>query len=351
MPIACHLRAAALLFTLLFALCAPGQAHARQADGAAAAAVTLRFDSVTPLNRYELVHRSYRAAATTVTGVLSLPSLPNAATGTPPLPAMVIMHGSAGLQAKDRERWVPLLNHMGIATLLVNSFTPRGIGRVDEDQAKLDQAANDADALAALRLLGADRRIDPKRIGVIGFSRGGIAALETAVEAFRAGLLDNDVRFAAHIAFYPGCGLRYWRTPSPLTGAPIMMALAGRDDYVPAAPCLAFADAMRAAGQDVEVHVYPNAFHDFDNTVDYVKRGDRVETSRACADREIDPLTWRYTFLKTGESFTDYAGFAARLGNCVTRGGVTTASDRASARQAERDVQAFLRRVFKLQAG
>ncbi len=336
MPIACRVRAAALLLTVF----AFGQAHARQA-------VTLRFDSVTPLNRYELVHRSYRAGATPITASLSVPD----AAGAQPWPAMVIAHGSAGVQEKDKLRWVPLLNRMGIATLLVDSFTARGIGRVDEDQGKLDQAANDADVLAALRVLAADKRIDPQRIGVIGFSRGGIAALETAVEGFRRGLLDGDLRFAAHIAFYPGCGLRYWRTPSPLTGAPIMMALAGRDDYVPPAACLAFADAMRAAGQDVEVHVYPNAYHDFDNTIDYVRRGDRVETSRGCADREIDPLTWRYTFLKTGESFADYAGFAARLGNCVTRGGVTTASDRESARQAERDVQAFLRRVFKLPPG
>ncbi|MDB5756068.1 MAG: Dienelactone hydrolase [Massilia sp.] len=264
---------------------------------------------------------------------------------------MVIAHGSAGIQTKEQVRWVPLLNRMGIATLLVDSFTARGIRRTDEDQAQLDQAANDADAFAALRLLASDSRIDPQRIGVIGFSRGGIVALETAVEQFRGGIIDDNVRFAAHIAFYPGCGLRYWRTPSPLTGARIMMALAGKDDYVPPAPCLAFADAMRAAGQDIEVHVYADAYHDFDNTVEYVKRGERVETSKHCADREIDPVTWRFRLLKSGETFTDYATFAARLGKCVTRGDVTTGSNASAARQAEHDVRAFLKRVFKLKIG
>lgn len=331
--------------------------HARQAAPAPALAATLatgavRIDSVTPASRYELVHRSYRPDTTIISATFSPPDAASgAASGvtTPaPWPAMVIAHGSAGVQDKDRLRWVPLLNRMGIATLLVDSFSGRGIARTDENQAQLDQSANDADALAALRLLAGDARIDRQRIGIIGFSRGGIAALETAVEVFRRGVIDNDARFAAHIAFYPGCGLRYWRTPSPLTGAPIMLALAGRDDYVPAAPCLAFADAMRAAGQQVEVHVYADAFHDFDNTIDYVKHGERVETSRQCADREIDPLSWRYTMLASGEQFTDYAAFAARLGQCVTRGGVTTASNAAAAKQAEADVRAFLRRVFKM---
>jgi dienelactone hydrolase len=310
--------------------------------------IALRFDSITPTSRYELVHRSYNKAVTQVTGTLSLPDADTVGPG--PWPAMVIAHGSAGLQAKDQLRWVPLFNRMGIATLVVDSFGPRGVKRTDDNQAQLDPSANDADALAALRLLAADPRIDAQRIGVMGFSRGGGVALETAVDVFRRGVIDNAVRFAAHVAFYPGCGLRYWRTPSPLTGAPIMMALAGRDDYTPAAPCLAFAEAMRAAGQDVEVHVYADAYHDFDNTVDYRKWHERAETGRACEDRQIDPVTWQYSFLKSGESFTDYAAFSKRLGNCVVRG-VTSASNPAAARQAEADVRAFLRRVFKLRDG
>lgn len=74
---------------------------------------------------------------------------------------MVIAHGSAGIQPKDTLRWVPLLNQMGIATFAVDSFKPRKIDRSDEDQSVLDQSANDADALAALKLLASDPRIDP----------------------------------------------------------------------------------------------------------------------------------------------------------------------------------------------
>lgn len=334
---------------LLLALLAPillaarARAHAVYDDLSSRPDGLIRFRSVTPASRYQLAHRSYPPAATVVWGTLSLPRH-----GRAPYPAMVIAHGSAGIQDKDTQRWVPLLNQMGIATFQVDSFQPRNIRRSDEDQAQLDQSANDADALSALKLLASDPRLDPQRIGVMGFSRGGIVALETALNPFRLGIIDGELRFAAHIAFYPGCGLRYWRTPSPLTGAPIMMALAEKDDYVPARACIAYADVMKQAGQDVELHVYADAYHDFDNTVPYLKRGARVQTSKHCADREIDPASWQYKLLASGQTFDDYPAFAAKLGNCVTRGDVTTGSNAAAARQAERDVQAFLRRVFKL---
>lgn len=336
---------ASLFWTAVSALLllAAARARAQQVydDLSAQPEGVIRFRSVTPSSRYNLAHRRY--ASTVVWGTLSLPRH-----GRAPYPALVIAHGSAGVQEKDAQRWVPLLNHMGIATFAVDSFKPRSISRSDDDQSVLDQSANDADALSALKLLASDPRIDASRIGVMGFSRGGIVALETAIEPFRQGVIDNGLRFAAHIAFYPGCGLRYWRTPSPLTGAPIMMALAENDDYVPPRACIAYADAMKQAGQDVELHVYAGAYHDFDNTVSYLQRGAMVQTSRRCADREVDPVNWKYKLLASGETFSDYPAFAAKLGSCAVRDRVTIGSNAGAAREAERDVQAFLRRVFKL---
>jgi dienelactone hydrolase len=300
----------------------------------------LQFFSVTPKNRYELVHRSYDRQPTVVQGTLQLP-----VAGDGPFPAMVIAHGSGGIEAKDRQRWVPLLRSMGIATFLLDSFSTRHISRTVDDQSQLDQAANDADALAALRLLASDPRLDPHRIGIMGFSRGGIVALETANDYFRRGMLGDDVKFAAHIAFYPGCGLRYWRLPSPMTGAPIMLALGGADNYTPAPSCLAYADTLRAAGQQVEVKLYPNAQHDFDALQTVLVSHPQAQTSRNCPDREIDPLTWHYKVLTTGAVFQDVKAFTAAVGPCLTTG-VTTGGDAAAARQAEADVRAFLTRVL-----
>ena len=308
--------------------------------GSAQAGEKIGFNSVTPTSRFALANASYDPKPVAIWGTLDLPT-----GGHVPYPAMVLAHGSGGIEQKEWIRWVPLLNRMGVATFVVDSFTPRGIARTVDDQSQLDQSANDADALFALQLLAADPRIDPARIGVMGFSRGGIVALETAVDRFRRGVIKNAVQFAGHIAFYPGCGLRYWRTPSPLTGAPIMMALGELDDYTPPRACRAFADAMKAAGQDIEVHVYPGAQHAFDSTSARLVTHPNGTSSRACRDREIDPVAWQFRMLDTGETFKDAAAFSSALGKCMATG-VTTGGNPAAAKQAENDVRAFVTRVL-----
>lgn len=303
------------------------------------------FDSVTPDSRFQLARGVPRLPRVRVWGFLSFPEGATAA-----VPAMVIAHGSAGLQAKDTERWVPLLHKMGIATFVIDSFGPRGIRQTTDDQLVLDQSANDADALFALGRLAQDKRIDAARIGVMGFSRGGIVAIETAIEPFRKGVIADALRFAAHIAFYPGCTVRYWADPSPMTGAPIMMALAEKDDYTPPQPCLDYAGAMKKAGVDVETHVYEGAYHDFDNTNRYFRYWPGSVTSRACPASEINPVTFaEYRILATGQTFATYKEFAPVFDypHCMARG-VRTGSHPGAARAAEEDVRRFLGRAFGL---
>ena len=43
----------------------------------------------------------------------------------------------------------------------------------------------------------------PSRIAIVGFSFGGEVALLTAFERLHAALVPGDVRFAAHVAYYP----------------------------------------------------------------------------------------------------------------------------------------------------
>jgi dienelactone hydrolase len=188
------------------------------------------------------------------------------------IPAMVISHGSAGVQQKDVDRWARAFNEMGVAAFIVDSFGGRGIVSTMDDQFQLNPAANDADALFALKLLSTDPRIDPQKIGQIGFSRGGNVAMDMVLDSFRKGIIDDDLRFAALIGFYPGCPQVWWEVPPPpLTGAPLMLALGSKDDYTPATLCLNFAEIMKRDGQALEVHVYQGAFHDFDNTRQYFK--------------------------------------------------------------------------------
>jgi dienelactone hydrolase len=82
-------------------------------------------------------------------------------------------------------------------------------GRTGTIAFEASPAADVAGALAALRLLATHPSIDPSRIGVIGFSRGGSAAINSALEPIRHAIINEDLRFAAHVALYPGCAVPF----------------------------------------------------------------------------------------------------------------------------------------------
>ena len=128
-----------------------------------------------------------------------------------------------------------------------------------------------------------------------------------------------------------------------------MMALAGKDNYTPPQACIEFGAAMKEAGQDVEVHVYEEAYHDFDNTTAYFKSLPDAQTIRNCPPSEIDPVKWEYRILKTGETFKRYQDFARAFNypTCRTTG-VFVGNDFGAAKRAEADVRRFLARVFQL---
>ena len=69
------------------------------------------------------------------------------------------------------------------------------------------------------------------------------------------------VKPAFAIAFYPGCETDLKRGYSP--AAPLLMLVGQLDDWTPAAPCVALAQA--AAEPQPEIVVYPGAWHGFDS--------------------------------------------------------------------------------------
>ena len=97
------------------------------------------------------------------------------------------------------------------------------------------------------------------------------------------------------------------------------------------------------------MHVYEGAYHDFDNTTPYFKSLPNAQTSRNCPSSEIDPVTWEYRLLSTGQTFKRYQDFAAAFNyaKCRTTG-VIVGNDFGSAKKAEEDVRRFLTRVFRL---
>lgn len=176
-----------------------------------------------------------------------------------PIAAMVILVSSGGVQ-DFRERWYArMLAREGIAGLVVDSFGPRGVRSTVADQTLVTAWQVQNDGFAALEALRLDARIDPRRIGVMGVSKGGAAALGSALVMERPWRRTGDLAFALHVPIAPGCGLvpRDART----VGAPMLFQMGVLDDYAPAANCTPVIAALKAAGTPVEVKIYDGAHH------------------------------------------------------------------------------------------
>jgi dienelactone hydrolase len=231
------------------------------------------------------------------------------------------------------------MTDIGVASFVVDSFTPRNIRETATDQSQLSTAANVADALAALRLLATHPRLDRQRIGVIGFSKGGQVSLYTALEPLRHAVISDQTRFAAHVPLYPYCN--DWYVSEHVTGAPMLMLLAGRDDYTPPGPCQEYAQWFKSKGADISVVVYANAYHGFDS-LRAPTHAKNVVTGRGC-DMKVDLDRFTIAIRATGEDITRTAAAYAR--GCLAKG-ATVGGDSEGRRKSPEDVKAFLKRIF-----
>jgi len=155
------------------------------------------FASFTPRTMFDLAReRRQDWAEQKVWGDLSLPK-----TAGDKIPVIVLMHGSGGVE-RGMAQWVDAFNDMGVATFVVYSFEPRGVKGTVDDQTRVPYAANLMDALQALQLLAKHPRIDESKIGVMGFSRGGSVAFQSALEPLRHAVVKSDLKFALHIGLW-----------------------------------------------------------------------------------------------------------------------------------------------------
>jgi len=264
-------------------------------------------------------------------------SLPKAAAN--PMPAMVIVHGSGGFGSRGLA-YERLLNAAGIATLRTNSFAPRGVQNTVGNQAAVTSTTMVADAFSALKFLAADPRIDARRIGIMGFSKGGSVAQATAFEPFRAAAVGDDLAFALHLPFYRACMLD---VDMPLTGAPVRELVGGADDYTGVDGCVRYAQTRKDQGDDYDIVVYPGAHHGFNadygprpcsECISYVACDLVLRADGSVYDRSQGLEYGRETHRKI-------------MGACTKRG-VMVGGNPKAATQASEFVLAFTRQVFNI---
>lgn len=116
--------------------------------------------------------------------------------GKTPFPAVLILHGSGGVDGRGAFH-AKALQDAGIATLEIEMF-PRG-GRPKGTAFTMPHAA------AALKWLAVQPEVDPKRIGVMGFSWGGVMAVTMASKLVQERLGSDVPVPIAFAPFYPTC--------------------------------------------------------------------------------------------------------------------------------------------------
>jgi dienelactone hydrolase len=119
-----------------------------------------------------------------------------------------------------------------------------------------------ADVFKILETLSSHPKVDPKRIGIIGWSKGGGVALYSAMKPYRDGVLGSDMKFALHVALYPPCIFDWKMKP---TGAPMRMILAEKETWTGLKGCISTAKRYKGQGLDVEAIILPGAYHGFDS--------------------------------------------------------------------------------------
>ena len=260
------------------------------------------------------------------------------AQGSGRLPTVVLVHGSGGMGA-NIDMWARELNEMGVSTFALDGFTGRGLTAVSTDQAQLGRLNLILDAYRALEILAKHPRVDPGRIVLMGFSRGGQAALYASLKRFHQSWNKSGAEFAAYIPFYPDCMTSYM-SDSDVANRPIRIFHGTPDDYNPVAPCKRYVEDLLKADRDVQLTEYPNAPHGFDNPLGSTTPtpSRNAQTVRRCVIQE-EPMG-HLVNAATKEAFT-------YKDPCVERD-PHTGHDPAATAAAKEAVKGILKTVFKL---
>lgn len=199
--------------------------------------------------------------------------------------AIVLLHGRAGpysslakgvynatTLSKRHQQWGEFWADRGYIALLVDSFGPRGYpegfqkGSYSERPAEVsEQTVRPLDAYGALRYLRGRRDVDPDRIGVQGWSNGGMTVLVTMSDQ-APGIANPTPRtgFRAALAEYPGCGMDAVKGAYHAY-APLLVMVASADEEVSPKICASFARRAKAAGSALEFIEYEGAEHNYDD--------------------------------------------------------------------------------------
>jgi carboxymethylenebutenolidase len=193
---------------------------------------------------------SYKSGDETVNGVLYTPA------GKGPFPALIVIHEWWGLNDWVKEQGSKLADQ-GYVALAVDLYRGKVADTPDMAHELMRGVPTDRaqrDLKAAYDYLAAQPSVKKDRIGSIGWCMGGGYSLDVALaEPGLAAAVINYGHLATDTA------------EMKKINAPILGLFGGQDQGIPPADVKKFQAAMQQLGKKIDVKIYPDAGHAFEN--------------------------------------------------------------------------------------
>ena len=224
----------------------------------------IKFTSYNPGIPLTIINGSYVNSPVEVSGKLILPKEGKN------LPVVVTVHSSGGpseftdITQSWRNDFKNQLLKNNIGIFEIDNFTSRGTKETASNQGKVSINAGELDALVAYKILDKHPRVNAKKLGITGLSRGGNAANMAVEKKFSDVILGEENYYQASLPMASDCFNVAFDKPTP-TPAKILFLLGGADDYTLAKFCVAYAEKMKKAGGNIEVIIKEGWHHDFYN--------------------------------------------------------------------------------------
>jgi len=193
---------------------------------------------------------SYKSGDETVSGMLYTPA------GKGPFPALIVIHEWWGLNDWVKEQAARLADQ-GYVALAVDLYRGKVADTPElahEIMRGVPQDRAIRDLKAAFDFLAAQSNVRKDRIGSIGWCMGGGYSLDVAIAEPR---LAADVINYGHLATDTA--------EMKKIQAPILGLFGGQDHGIPTEDVRKFQQAMEQLGKKIEVKIYPDAGHGFEN--------------------------------------------------------------------------------------
>ena len=123
--------------------------------------------------------------------------------GEGPFPVVMFAHASGGAKLftdewfKFNRQVAKSLLKKGIAVMFLDNFSARGIINTYTNQSSISHFSTYIDAFMALEYLSKDSKVNIKKVGITGWSRGGMISYMIADKRLRDALVGKDLYFAA----------------------------------------------------------------------------------------------------------------------------------------------------------